>query len=282
MLLDPNTWSTDNTVSLGTWVPSWDGKKVVFAERPNAADEATLYVLDVDTGERSKIDVIPGGEVREPRPGRPTRRASLRVAADGPEDPRLRAARLLRAAPARPRHRPGEGPAAAREDRRPEDLPGRRPLARRQVALRHASRAAGTRTTSSSSGSARTRPGSLLVPGKDAKYGVDVVEGRLLRLHRRGRAQQARLQGRPRRTPSARRGRSSSPRTRTPRARASRIVGGHLAHRLAQEGRLAGRARSRSTGKRVRDGRAARPGHRLEPDRPRGRRRGLLRASARS
>ncbi|MCC6337586.1 MAG: S9 family peptidase [Myxococcales bacterium] len=66
VLLDPNTWSTDNTVSLGVWVPSWDGKKVVFAEKPNAADEATLYVLDVDSGKRSELDVIPGGKYASP------------------------------------------------------------------------------------------------------------------------------------------------------------------------------------------------------------------------
>lgn len=66
VLLDPNAWSSDNTVSLGTWVPSWDGKKVVFAEKPNAADESTLHVLDVDSGERSKVDVIPGGKYASP------------------------------------------------------------------------------------------------------------------------------------------------------------------------------------------------------------------------
>lgn len=66
VLLDPNAWSNDNTVSLGTWSPSWDGKKVVFAEKPNAADEATLHVLDVDSGERSKVDVIPGGKYASP------------------------------------------------------------------------------------------------------------------------------------------------------------------------------------------------------------------------
>jgi prolyl oligopeptidase len=66
VLLDPNAWSTDNTVSLGVWNPSWDGKKVVFAEKPNAADEATLYVLDVDTGQRSKIDVITGAKYAGP------------------------------------------------------------------------------------------------------------------------------------------------------------------------------------------------------------------------
>src|SRR5262249_46636878 len=26
VLLDPNTWSTDGSSSLGTWVPTWDGK----------------------------------------------------------------------------------------------------------------------------------------------------------------------------------------------------------------------------------------------------------------
>ena len=26
VLLDPNTWSTDNTISLGVWNPSWDGR----------------------------------------------------------------------------------------------------------------------------------------------------------------------------------------------------------------------------------------------------------------
>ncbi len=65
VLLDPNTWSTDNTVSLGVWVPSWDGKKVVFAKKPNAADEATLYVLDVDSGQVT-ADVIPGAKYASP------------------------------------------------------------------------------------------------------------------------------------------------------------------------------------------------------------------------
>jgi prolyl oligopeptidase len=67
VLLDPNTWSSDNTVSLGVWSPSFDGKKVVFAEKPNAADEATLYVLDVDSGKRSVVDVVPGAKYASPQ-----------------------------------------------------------------------------------------------------------------------------------------------------------------------------------------------------------------------
>ncbi len=67
VLLDPNTWnSEDGTVSLGVWVPSWDGRKLAFAHKPNAADEAILHVLDVDTGEWSEVDVIEGAKYASP------------------------------------------------------------------------------------------------------------------------------------------------------------------------------------------------------------------------
>ncbi|MFN7142843.1 MAG: prolyl oligopeptidase family serine peptidase, partial [Myxococcota bacterium] len=66
VLLDPNTWSTDGTVSLGDWAPSWDGKRLAFAKRPNAADEAILHVVDVDTGTVSTVDVIEGAKYAEP------------------------------------------------------------------------------------------------------------------------------------------------------------------------------------------------------------------------
>ncbi|MFL5320553.1 MAG: S9 family peptidase, partial [Myxococcaceae bacterium] len=66
VLLDPNKWSAEGTISLGEWVPSWDGKKVAFTQRPNAADEATLYVLDVDTNKQSDVDVIEGAKYASP------------------------------------------------------------------------------------------------------------------------------------------------------------------------------------------------------------------------
>lgn len=66
VLLDPNAWSTDGSISLGTWVPSWDGKGVVFQQKPNAADEATLHVVSVDTGEWSKVDTLPGAKYASP------------------------------------------------------------------------------------------------------------------------------------------------------------------------------------------------------------------------
>jgi len=65
-LLDPNVWSKDGTVSLGRWVASPDGKKVVYQRKENAADEATLHVIDVDTNEVSKVDVIPGAKYAGP------------------------------------------------------------------------------------------------------------------------------------------------------------------------------------------------------------------------
>lgn len=62
VLLDPNAWGDGKTTSLGDWAPSWDGKKLAFQEKPNAADEATMKVIDVDTGAVSTIDVIPGAK----------------------------------------------------------------------------------------------------------------------------------------------------------------------------------------------------------------------------
>ncbi|HTJ81967.1 MAG TPA: prolyl oligopeptidase family serine peptidase [Polyangiaceae bacterium] len=66
VLFDPNTWSTDGSVSLGTWTPSYDGKKVAYAVHKNNSDEATLYVLDVDTMKKSDVDVIEGAKYAYP------------------------------------------------------------------------------------------------------------------------------------------------------------------------------------------------------------------------
>jgi prolyl oligopeptidase len=66
VLLDPNQWSKDGTVSLGLWTPSWDGQRVVYAQRANAADEATLHVIEVANGLVSDVDVIPGGKYAGP------------------------------------------------------------------------------------------------------------------------------------------------------------------------------------------------------------------------
>jgi prolyl oligopeptidase len=66
VLLDPNTWSTDGSVSLGVWSVSYDGKKVAYTVKANNSDEATLYVMDVATGKKSDVDVIEGAKYASP------------------------------------------------------------------------------------------------------------------------------------------------------------------------------------------------------------------------
>ncbi len=65
VLLDPNAWSADGTRSLGGFWPSWDGKLVAYAVKANNADEATLHVLEVDSG-RELPDVIAGAKYAQP------------------------------------------------------------------------------------------------------------------------------------------------------------------------------------------------------------------------
>jgi prolyl oligopeptidase len=62
VLFDPNTWSADGSVSLGGWYPTWDGAKVAYTVHQNNSDEATLYVLDVESGKKSETDVIEGAK----------------------------------------------------------------------------------------------------------------------------------------------------------------------------------------------------------------------------
>ncbi len=66
VLLDPNTWSSDGSVSLGVWSVSYDGKKVAYTVKANNSDEATLYVMDVATGKKSDVDVIEGAKYASP------------------------------------------------------------------------------------------------------------------------------------------------------------------------------------------------------------------------
>ena len=66
VLLDPNAWSADGTVSLGAWSVSWDGTKCAYAVKANNSDEATLHVIDVATGVVSPVDVIEGAKYAWP------------------------------------------------------------------------------------------------------------------------------------------------------------------------------------------------------------------------
>ena len=50
MLIDPNPWSTDGATALAEWVPSEQGKKLLYAVQDGGTDWRTLRVLDVDSG----------------------------------------------------------------------------------------------------------------------------------------------------------------------------------------------------------------------------------------
>ena len=66
VLVDPNALSADGSTSLGTWVPSHDGRTLAYTLRENNADEATLSVKDVATGVVSDRDRIAGAKYASP------------------------------------------------------------------------------------------------------------------------------------------------------------------------------------------------------------------------
>jgi prolyl oligopeptidase len=50
VLLDPNAWSPDGSISLGVWSPSHDGRYVAYGVKKNNSDEAVLEIVEVATG----------------------------------------------------------------------------------------------------------------------------------------------------------------------------------------------------------------------------------------
>ncbi len=89
VLLDPNGWSKDGSVSLGDWSPSWDGRRIAYQVKRNNSDEAVLELMDVATRRVSAMDRIEGGRYAH---------ASWTPAGDGfyytwlPTDPAIAAA----------------------------------------------------------------------------------------------------------------------------------------------------------------------------------------------
>jgi prolyl oligopeptidase len=66
ILLDPNGWSADGSVSLMGWRASWDGKSIAYKVSKNNSDSATLHVIDVGSGRVSPTDVITGARYANP------------------------------------------------------------------------------------------------------------------------------------------------------------------------------------------------------------------------
>ena len=62
VLLDPNTWSDDGSVSLSGWEVSWNGKLVAYRRNEHNSDEATMFVLEVDSGMVRERDTIVGAK----------------------------------------------------------------------------------------------------------------------------------------------------------------------------------------------------------------------------
>jgi len=65
-LIDPNQFIATNNAALGEWVPTLDGKLLAYTLKPNNADEATLYVKNVETGKDLPGEVIEGAKYASP------------------------------------------------------------------------------------------------------------------------------------------------------------------------------------------------------------------------
>ncbi len=66
LLIDPAQFSKDGSIALGMTAPSPNGKLLAYTTKVNNADHATLYIMDVDTGETRKTDVIKGARYADP------------------------------------------------------------------------------------------------------------------------------------------------------------------------------------------------------------------------
>jgi prolyl oligopeptidase len=66
VLIDPNAFIATTNAALGASSTSLDGKLLAYTLRPNNADEATLYVKDVESGKDLPGEVIDGAKYAEP------------------------------------------------------------------------------------------------------------------------------------------------------------------------------------------------------------------------
>lgn len=50
VIIDPNTWSKEGTIALDWWIPSEDGRLIVYGVSEGGSEKSTLYIRDVSTG----------------------------------------------------------------------------------------------------------------------------------------------------------------------------------------------------------------------------------------
>lgn len=58
VLLDPDAWAADKSLSLQGWTASWDGKKVAYVVTRAGGDAGVLHIMDVATRKVSEVDVL--------------------------------------------------------------------------------------------------------------------------------------------------------------------------------------------------------------------------------
>jgi prolyl oligopeptidase len=57
VLLDPNGWSKDGATALAEWLPSEDGKHLIYSIQDGGTDWRTIHVIDVATGKETGDEV---------------------------------------------------------------------------------------------------------------------------------------------------------------------------------------------------------------------------------
>lgn len=58
LFVDPNTWSPDNKVTLGSTYWSLDGSYMAYSETKGGSDWKTIYVKDAKTGKNLENDEL--------------------------------------------------------------------------------------------------------------------------------------------------------------------------------------------------------------------------------
>ena len=51
VLIDPNPWAKDGATALAEWMPSEDGRRLVYAVQEGGSDWRTVHVMDADSGQ---------------------------------------------------------------------------------------------------------------------------------------------------------------------------------------------------------------------------------------
>ena len=197
VLFDPNTWSADGTRASHGWWPSWDGKHVAYTVSEHNSDETVTHVHRrrdrQGPARRHRRHQVRGRVVDARRQGLllhvgAAGRRQVPVA-DRPGFAELRFHKLGTD--------PAKDPVVHEATQRSEDVPRRRHLERRPLAVRRdPARLELERHLLHATRASTARVGSRSSSGVDANFDVDGVARPVLRHDERRRAALPRVQGR--------------------------------------------------------------------------------------